>query len=282
MPGGFPLGLDICNGNSTTDTSGYSAGIVLTAPSGNNSKGAWTQLLASAPSDVCFILFSIFFYDGSAGEFSVAVDVGVGASGSETMLIPNLIGQLLGVSSTAVTYAFPVSIAKGTRIAARYQASNGSSLVPSVMLITFDGAFTQMEGCAGADAVGFSAASTLGAAITAGGSGAGANTKGSYAQLTAATTRDYLGFVVGMDSQNANPVSQFLLDIAIGASGSEQIIVPNLQSYFSSLSGTTGTSADFTPVFIPITIPSGTRIAARCQGYEGGTSIGLTLYGVYQ
>ena len=66
-----------------------------------------------------------------------------------------------------------------------------------------------------------------GSTIDAGGT---ANTKGSYTQMVASTSRDYCALAWCMDSLNVTPANtaNFLVDVAIGGAGSEQVIVSNL------------------------------------------------------
>jgi hypothetical protein len=107
---------------------------------------------------------------------------------------------------------------------------------------------------ANAQAVGAVTATSLGTTIT----GSAANNKGSMTQLTASTAFDAVGFTATILGFGATATSG-LMDIGIGAAGSEIIIASNL--LVSSL-----TAADATVVyFIPVAIPAGTRIAAKCQ-----------------
>lgn len=105
---------------------------------------------------------------------------------------------------------------------------------------------------------------------------AAANTKGAYAQLTAATVQDASGFLLHTGLPSAGGAT-YLLDLAIGGAGSEQVILSNFlladQKGTQNNSGATG-------VFIPLKIPAGVRVAARLQCSTGGASlrVGLTLF----
>lgn len=98
---------------------------------------------------------------------------------------------------------------------------------------------------AGADAA-ISNAKTVAAGIN--------NSKGSWVELIASTTRDSHGlFVVLPSNENSN---DYLFDIGIGAAASEQVILENLlksqrySSYFYQFG---------------LWIPAGTRLSARAQ-----------------
>lgn len=90
------------------------------------------------------------------------------------------------------------------------------------------------------------------------------NTKSAYVQITAATGFKYHGFWLTLASY-----SNSSFDIAIGASGSEKIIVPDLLILANN--------NQHDSFYIPISIPTGTRIAARAQqadiAYQGTVSL---------
>lgn len=104
-------------------------------------------------------------------------------------------------------------------------------------------------------------ASTMGTQLTAG----AANTKGSYTQLVAATDFEAGALLVmlGVSSAAAN----YLVDIAIGGAGSEQVLVPDLL-YFSGVGGNIGMHYP-----LPLHVPAGARIAARCQSTSAAATM---------
>lgn len=83
------------------------------------------------------------------------------------------------------------------------------------------------------------------------------NTKGSYVQLIASTTKKASGIVLIIYIETANV--SYLVDIATGVSGSEVPILPNVL-VSDLLSGNMSLA-----LFIPISIPAGTRLSSRCQ-----------------
>ena len=184
MPGGFQIGREICNGNSVATLGASSHGTdVMNYSTAANTKSPWVQLTASAPCNCSFILINI--QQSCAGP-TVAIDIGVGAGGSEVAVISNLMAAP-GTSTytyTNTSYLFPLQVPAGTRISGRAQsaAANDGGAFTSIQL--FDDSFTGMEGAAGVDSVGFVSGTTLGTLVDPGGT---ANTKGSYYQLTAAS-----------------------------------------------------------------------------------------------
>lgn len=104
-------------------------GTSLTAPGSVNTKGAWTQVTSSAPFDVAWMSLGI---RAAQSDFAL-LDIGVGGSGSEQVVIPNVpfTGNVNDIYGGP--YDYPISIPAGTRIAARYQ--NKSAMSTTLMMI---------------------------------------------------------------------------------------------------------------------------------------------------
>lgn len=276
MPGGFPLGLDICGGIDAGSNFADSDGITLTTGGGSGVLGAYGQLIASTVRDACWVIVQLNM-DPATGIVA-AFDIAVGAAGSEIIIASQLQANAVGDNARS-NYGFPCNIPAGTRIAARAASSRAVADSVNISILLFDGAFTQMEGASGIDNIGFSLSSMSGTSLDP---GATTNTKGAYSQLIASTTKDYLGFIASIDSLDAAGTGfpSWLVDIAVGSAGSELIIVPNLVC-----SRTQVASFPNPAPILPVSIPGGTRISARCQctiNTAGARNIGLTLYGIYQ
>lgn len=109
-------------GGTYFNTAGYTA----------NVKGAWNVLSASVPNDVKALHLTWGLIDFVSGQTSAAlIDFGIGASGSETILVPDLhvtAHDLSGASHNTFQNAFfPSGLPAGTRLAFRAQVSAGSS-----------------------------------------------------------------------------------------------------------------------------------------------------------
>jgi hypothetical protein len=101
-----------------------------------------------------------------------------------------------------------------------------------------------------------------------------APSKGAYVQLIASTLFRYNRIVV-YPSYSTDSGLDFLVDIAIGAAGSEVIILADLFKESWGQITALGPIYDFN-----IDIPAGTRISARCAGYAYNTkktSVGVHL-----
>ncbi len=277
MPGGFPLGLDICNVQSVAFTESSTKGTNVVAGSSANTMGSWTQLVSSLSSDACWCDVQIGDSSASSAN-SFAVDIGVGAAASEQVIAQLYSCGTTNFSTTPTHLMFPLCVPAGTRVSARAQSATGSNTC-DVAIRFFDGGFTHQEGAAGVDRIGFVSASSVGTTVAP---SATANTKGSFTQLIASTAVDYIGLLWETDTLNTAPTasSTYFMDLAIGGSGSEQVIVPVW--CVITINGDKQT-IPYGSAFYPILIPAGTRLSARLQcSAASQPSLGVVLMGVYQ
>lgn len=243
----------------------------------NNTKGVWAELIASTARVATGMQIDI--HVGGNGEF--LIDIGIGAAGSEQVIIPNLhASRPTGGSRNGRNYVFPCGlIPAGTRISARCQASDTPNS-SQVLVHLLSGGFP-LSGLIGAviDDIGTNTADSGGTQVDP---GATANTKGAYSQLVATSTRRYRGLMVFTGSQGnlAMADARWLVDIAIGAASSEKIIIPDILFVSGSLTDiiTPGAAGPFL-----VDIPSGTRLAARAQSDTNDATdrlLDVMLYGV--
>ncbi len=264
MPGGLPLGIDLCN---TADVGTVPASTALTTvTSGGVSgvMGAWAQLIAATASDCCWITITAQSASGQAFYYNL----GVGSGGNEVvvcqLVFPRPAG---GVALAEGTLSFPLSIPAGSRVSMQSASSVGATATTVGAWIS-DGAFTALEGLAGSDRLGVTTTSlSAGVSITP-----ATNSKGAYGQIVASTARDYsaLGVVI---SENASGVGS-LTDISIGAGGSEIVLIPNAFHIRNTQ------NALMQIYYVPV--PAGTRIAARGSAASGAVAYSVALIGFYQ
>lgn len=114
-------------------------------------------------------------------------------------------------------------------------------------------------------------ASTPGSAVT---SNASANQKGIWAQLIASANYDVFGISLMIcNTFTGGAANHFLVDIGVGANPNETVIVPDI------LCGAMGAgTGGLYPMFLPIFIPKGTRISARCQDGAGSDVANVTVF----
>lgn len=283
MPGGFPSHQGVCNYTHYGLSSGVD-GLAVAASTTANTKGNWVEVVAATDHDAVAITVEVM--RSSQTNYNKSIDIGIGALGVEKVIVGDLWWS--HNEPAADCWMIPVAIEAGTRITARIQANGvaGDSLYTTVGI--FDGVFGAMGGCAGFEAIGFNSAATIGADIDP---GATAHTKGAYTELIASTTKDYFG-ILPMFGANGGTASTGmwtgLCDIAVGASGQEKIIIPNIpcsRSQGTSQNGGIIYGPCGNTNFCPVNIPAGSRIAARSQSSSIVSSdrhIWLALGGLYK
>jgi hypothetical protein len=282
MPGGFPLLGDVCNGQSVGTNIASSDGTTLTS-GGANTKGSWVQLISSTAAD-CVLAYITAAYNSSADgsdQCSASIDIGIGGAGSEVVLVQDLLIGPEYTQQSGIELVIPLNIPVGTRVSARCQTSSTTAGANTclIALTLFDGSFAQGEGASGVDALGFVSSTTKGAAILP---SATVDTFGSYVTVIASTAKDYTG-IFGLFENRAGQLAtaqSYLLSVAIGAAASENDIIPT-KLIRGGVSGAVARPTAIIP-YLPIAIPSGTRLSARCMcSSASGMTQGLSLYGVY-
>jgi hypothetical protein len=107
-----------------------------------------------------------------------------------------------------------------------------------------------------------------------------ANTKGAWALLQGATTFDAVMALVQLSPGGTNTLSIVSVDIGIGTNGSEVVLIPDLLLCRHDARAQLNAAS----YLIPINIPAGTRISARCQSNvttdqssASGNTVGVQL-----
>lgn len=238
-----------------------------------NTKGSWITLISGLSTPGAWINLGTSRVT-SVGDRSALIDLGIGAAGSETVVVSNLVMGFRSVRGTL----FPLHIPAGATLRARVSTSIANDFV-RVRTHVFHG-----EPDCGMSVPG--RVTTYGAATaTSGGTGVSppgtANVKGSYAQLTSATTAPIHALMVLAQGSTSGSMSniEYLIDIAVGASGSETIIVPDFAVFAQDDEYIYPRSHEFLP--LSTCIPAGVRLSARCLAVNSNltTAIELAVYG---
>jgi hypothetical protein len=268
VSGGFPP-VDGLAAGTSVGSSLSNGGTGIASNAAANTLGSFVQIIASTVGDASWVEVDIFPPTNSANGF--AIDLAVGSAGNEVVIADKMHAHSNTSKSGVSIYRFPCAIPAGTRLSARSQATTGSN-TGWVALRLFDSSFMGPEDGSGIDSIGFVAASTTGTTVTTG----AASTLGSYAQLTASTTVDYSGLILMVDSDSTG--DWYIFDIAIGAGGSEQVIIPRLATN-PGLSTDAGRPAVLGPW--PVCIPAGSRLAVRAAAVaSAAATVHATLYGI--
>lgn len=243
-----------------------SGGVIITASSTVNTKGAWTQITASTPVAAGAVGVGLL-----AGAVSAALcDVAVGGAGSETIVIPD-IAHTRTSSALGEVYYFPAPIRAGTRIAMRSAANSSSAQRATTLLLQGP----RLAHASRNTAYGIDASVSYGTKIT---SGSPAHTKSGWVQITASTSNRIRRFYVIAGTQAATQSTcEHLIDIAVGAGGAESIILPDL------LWLSHATEHHVAPVYagpFRFDIPAGTRLAARAQSAVASRLLSISFHGL--
>lgn len=235
-----------------------SNGTTVSAPGSTNTKGSYTQLIASTAHDASGLLLSGYFTAPSGAGYGL-IDIAIGAASSEQVLISNI--AVNRQTSNAMGWPpilIPCSIPAGARVSARYQASQTSATC--VLSAQAVGGMLNYPILANrSETLGADTSTSKGTSIDPGGT---ANTKGSYVQMAASTAFASKWAILSFTADSPSTLGwNWLIDVAVGASSSEQIVVPNLWVPSAGLAG----GLCIARVFMPLAIPAGTRVAMRCQ-----------------
>jgi len=242
----------------------------LTANATPNTKGSWSQLVASSSANASFIFFQVTGVNLATTNTATLLDIGTGASGSETTIIGDVaIGSCsANAAANGNVFGVPFKIPAGTRVSARIQ-----SVVPSrtanvaaflIDLGNYDTAPTSV------DVIGSDTANSKGISF----SGA----SGSWTEAIASTSRNYRAICCTLSAHNGDIAGITInWDVGVGASGSE---------VFFGNGRTSTNTGEAVSNAIPYTylfgrkIPAGSRIAVRHNIAANPDRYGFTLIGV--
>lgn len=258
-------------------TSAATTALTATCVTGGtaHTKGSWAEVTAAATSEWSwFSLLLMAVNSTSATDTSTLLDVGIGGAGSEVVIVPNLaVGY--GGSSAAITapWLLPVRVPKGSRVAVRAQSVRTTQNIV-VAIVPFSPPPLRFVAPSALVNLNANTGTSAGVTVTNPGS---ANTKGAWTEMTASVPQALQGLVIAQQGAQSNNVSNggILVDIAVGASGSEVVVIPNIPLQ--------GNSAEviwaLTPATFAVSIPAGARIAARYQR-ANTAPLDLTILGV--
>ena len=234
--------------------SGSSVNVIVFANSTANTKGAWAEIHASTPYPIEGFWLSLDYGNNTANRDQL-IDIGIGASGSEVVLVSNIYGTY-DAGSTHLYY-IPLSVPAGTRISARSQSN--SNRQAGVQIIPNYGSFYNLPTYGRATTYGENTTDTGGVEVDPGGT---VHTKGAWVEITASTTYPIKGLTIHTGSKfNGTMVAaSWLLDLGVGAAASEVIQIADL-SMQSSASETMQPHGGT----LSCAIPAGSRIAIRAQ-----------------
>jgi hypothetical protein len=238
-------------GPQITDHTLNAAAVTVTASATPHTKGAWSEIIASTSSDVTLLSFVITNVNTTSTDTATLIDIGVGAAGSETVVVPDI---AVGAQLTGL-YTIPVKITSGTRIAMRSQSVVASKTlsIPIREFFAFDAGDAALTPTT-VDVLGVNTATSEGTAM----SGA----SGTWVEITASTAVDYSAFAIVPSSSDGNiaALTAIVYEIGVGAAGSE---VSFGRVIFSTVATEQVVMRRIWPFLFGREVPSGSRLSIR-------------------
>lgn len=249
---------DTTTGSASTTVVG--TGVQLSPPfSILNTMGAWSQIVSVTDQDWYGVWMVASAQISTSGQNTAQmVNIGVGGSGSESVLIPNiLVGGRTSISG-AISFSdtpmfFPVRIPRGTRIAAQTQAATVNRNC-RVIIWGESGSSVPRGVLSACDVYGADASTSKGVELT---SNASANTFGSWTNVGSTTSRDYKAVAFSMQAPASTTVNSrsYIIEFGIGST-----------AFARAYGGTSANETWSTAIpAMPVVrnIPAGTQLQAR-------------------
>jgi hypothetical protein len=258
--------------NHGADTA-TSKGTPVTASATANTKGSWVELVASTSHESHGLSVSVSSTADVTGIEEWLIDIGIGGAGSEQVIINNI--YFTATSNFDLDkfekFYFPIEVSSGTRISVRCQQGSINQNPVEISVQTAMPAFTNPSLYNEIVSIGADLATSGGVTTDPGGT---SNTKGAWTEMTASSSEFLKGvmFIVGVDANAAQRSQSILVDLGIGGSGSEVVILSNLTGAVS-----TDEFVALNNSFYSVSIPSGTRISVRHQTTDASNAADRTL-----
>lgn len=274
--------FSLVGGGSEALNAGYdysaTKGTTITANASADTLGSYTELLSAAnntsPSNK--LIVSIVHKGGGTSSWHL-INIAIGGSGSEVVIIPNLLcRQTATINGTnSCRYEFPIHIPSGVRISANMQSSTGG-VTQDVTIIPCGGSLAQDSGLSSVLSIGANTGTSGGTQVA---TNATINTFGSWVEITSSTSEAIKGFLVAaLRANNSYTEQAITYQVGIGSAGNEEIIFSGHEINQAA----TEESINTVSGFIAVGVPQGTRIAIRAQTNVSNTDADLDyiIYGV--
>ena len=240
--------------------------ITVTASASINTKGAWFEMIASTSDDSNFIAVDVQ-NGANATATEGFLDIAIGASGSESIIVDNAIGgAILSIDLGKSFYVFPVYVPKGSRVAARL--SNAIASRSALVSMTF--LKSDLKSPNSLVTLGANVATTRGVNVP---------NASTFYEVTSSTAQDYQGVIIAVLATGGTGHSNitYNVDVAVGASGSEIVLDSN--TFRGSSSEHTARHVLDTKPIILKHIAAGSRLSVRASA--GTLSYrDVVLYGI--
>ncbi len=265
-----------------------SVGASAAAPAGTSvagsgvahTKGSWTSLGSTGGESGLLVVHThgvvSWTAPGSPPEQVISlIDIGVDA-GTTTAIVPNLLSyhpsDLVG-DPLAASFCLPLNVATGSALYARCQSADGNAVTLGVSVSLVHCGWAASAAPQRVEALGVSTGSSDGTNVTPG----AAPSWGSYVELSPSTANRADWLVVALACPGSFPAAgathNYLVQIATGAAASE-VVLFTLPVTVNSLGQVT---QPYGPA-MPVSVPAGTRVAARATTSTGGPNLTVAAY----
>jgi hypothetical protein len=235
-----------------------------------HTKGAWSQMIASCPIDADGFYVQLWNSTGSPQDW--LIDIGIGASGSEVVLVPDLYLRSQQNDSMGEKIVSPMAIPAGARISGRGQGSSTAGAITG-QVVPMKGGLAGVGGFQRCISAGVVSASSRGTQMT--------EDYGIGWALLRDNCPEMKGFVVsGWPAQaySSNP-DVGILDIGCalaGAGAATHMLLPGLVTRFPPNVQGNGCWSGWWP----IRVPDGCSLWARANGLGyPGKAMNVAVYG---
>ncbi len=229
----------------------------VTSGVGALTKGSYVELISSTLFASTWMSFQVYC---DLTNTHSGFDLATGEAASEVIILDDQLYHFRnnsGGNGRGNTFSFPMTIPAGTRLSVRVQDGEAGAILHQHTLTISN--FTPPASVA-------STSDSSGKKTVVSG---GLNAYGSWVELIAATTLQRGWMVVSLFTPTSSAEGE--LDIGIGAAGLEVPLMNDL-AFKKSASGGANQGVTFsTYIYFPVTIASGTRIAARVKDNNAST-----------
>lgn len=224
----------------------------------------WTEIdpsLSAASSGLYINIQSAV--SSSAADSSALFEIATGASGAEAVWATVPVGY-----REAGSFRVPGHLNAGTRVAMRCR-----SAIASLAVVTTVSFLSEKSTALGVPVTyGASTATSHGVALT---TPVSLNTKSAWTPITTSTTAVHNALFIGVQANGSTNMSStgVLVDIGIGATGAETVLVSDL--FYAG--NTQERYAERSPVNYGVDIPSGSQLSARYARNNTNNAVDVIL-----
>lgn len=229
-------------------------GTLLSGPGTFNTKGPWTEVIASSPADAHLLTFAVKSDDVASSIQRWLFDIGIGAAGSESVLIGDILTDTSGSPYYIRSLQFPIFVPSGSRVAVRFAKSGNPGTNPRVFVGLWCAPALPVWAATRGTTYGANPATTAGTPVI------GGDPYGSWTELAASTSRPARALVIsGISAVPGGWAVQF----GVGPAGSEVAVTPDIVGY--SRGDVSVQWMQMISPYLPLSapIPAGSRLVAR-------------------